>query len=95
MNPSKDAYNYWQVVNRTMLAFDAKIGNIWKDEKIAVVESIEIVRDEGLRFLALERERIMRLSREEAISEVIRSSRIEYKLRVMQSARDNGLLEIG
>lgn len=95
MNPSKDAYNYWQTINRTMLGFDPRLNYVWKVEKKAAGESIHIVRDEALRFLAGERERIMRLSREDAIREVLRSSKIENKIKTIESVDDNGLLTIG
>lgn len=61
-NPSKDAYSYWQMVNRTMLNLDALIKELWKIEKEAFVESIQIAQDEALHFLAIERERIAKMS---------------------------------
>ena len=94
MNPSKDAYNYWQIINRTMLDFDSNIGGIWNIEKSASVESIQIAREEALRFLATERERIMKLSKEEAIQEVLKASKLENKMRAINSVSDNGLLTI-
>ena len=91
MNPSKDAGTYWQIVNRTMLEFDQAISDIWKEEKRASIESIHISREEALGFLASERERIMRLSKEEAIKEVLKSSKIENKIRAIKSVGDNGI----
>jgi hypothetical protein len=95
MNPSKDASAYWQAVNRTFLDADDSIRDIWREEKIASVESIVLAREEALRFLAAERERIMRLTREEAIREVIKWRKIENRIRAVQSLTDNGLLEVG
>jgi hypothetical protein len=94
MNPSKDASDYWQVVNRKMLSFDGVLSNFWRDEKQASLESIQISREEALAFLAKERERIMKLSKEEAIKEVLKSSKIANKIRAIRSVGDNGLLEI-
>lgn len=94
MNPSKDAAAYWQGVNRTFLAADDTIGGIWREEKIASIESIECAREEALLFLAVERERIMRLSWEEAILEVIKWRKIENKIRAVRSVSDNDLLEV-
>lgn len=62
MNPSKDAANYWQTVNRTLLDSDGKISGIWREEKLASHEAILIARAEALTFLAEERTRIMSLS---------------------------------
>ncbi len=92
MNPSKDANTYWQLLNRTILNFDAGIRKIWQEEKKASAESVHISREEALAFLASERERIMRLSKEEAIKEILKSSKIENKIRAINSVVDNGLL---
>ena len=94
MNPSKDASTYWQIVNRKMLNFDDELSKIWKEEKRAIIESIHISREEALGFLALERERIMRLSKEEAIKEVLKSSKIENKMGAIKYVSDNGLLGV-
>ena len=95
MNPSKDANTYWQIVNRRMLDFDQKIAKIWKDEKRASIESIHISKEEAMGFLASQRERIMRLSKEEAIKEVLKLNKIENKLGAIKSVSDNGLLGLG
>jgi len=92
MNPSKDANTYWQIVNRKILDFDRKISAIWQDEKKASIESIHISRKEALCFLALERERIMKLSKSKAIKEILKSSKIENKIKAIKSVGYNGLL---
>ena len=95
MNPSKNAGAYWQTLNRVFLDFDHIISDIWKEEKIATTESIQLARQEALRFLAEERERIMRLSREQAISEVIRSRKLDQKIQAIRRVAYNGLLDLG
>jgi len=95
MNPSKDASAYWQVVNRAFLDSDGSIAGIWREETIGSLESIRIARKEALTFLASERERIMRLSRDQAIQEVIKWRKIENRIRTVKSVRHNGLLEFG
>lgn len=94
MNPSKDANIYWQAVNRKIIDFDKKITDIWQDEKKATIESINISRDEAIRFLSFERERIMRLTKEQAIKEVLKASKINNKIRAISSVADNGILGI-
>ncbi|HOF58926.1 MAG TPA: HindIII family type II restriction endonuclease [Syntrophorhabdaceae bacterium] len=91
MNPSKDAPAYWQTLNRTMLGFDKKVSDLWREEKKASAESVNISREESLRFLASERERIMKMSKDQAISEILKSSKIDGKIRAVQSVCDNGL----
>jgi len=95
MTPSKDAGGYWQIVNRKILDFDRVLRDLWSEEKKASNDSIIISREEALCFLAAERERIMRLSKKEAIAEIIKSSKIESKIKLIESIGDNGLLEVG
>ena len=94
MNPSKNANNYWQAVNRTLLDFNDVIGKIWREEKLASNESILISREEALTFLAAERERIMRLSRVEAIREVLKWRKVDSKIQTVQSVTRNGILNL-
>ena len=94
MNPSKSANSYWQAVNRTLLDFDDIIGKIWREEKLASNESILISREEALTFLAAERERIMRLSRTEAIREVLKWRKVESKIQTVRSVTRNGILSL-
>jgi type II restriction enzyme len=94
LNPSKDSTAYWQAINRRMLGFNEAIRQMWSDEKVASSESITLARQEALTHLASERERFMRFSREEAIKEIIKASKIENKEKAVQSVSDKGLLEV-
>lgn len=93
LNPSKDASAYWYAINRTMLGFSKNIEQLWKDEKLAAFESIAAAKEEALTFLANEREKIMRMSHEEALLELVRVHKIESKIKVIRSVSDNGILE--
>jgi hypothetical protein len=95
MNPSKDSNIYWQTVNRTFLDTDNCLSTIWREEKIASSESITIARAEALKFLAEERMRIMGLSKQQAIQEVLKSRKLDSRIRAVKSVCDNGLLGIG
>ena len=95
MNPSTDAASYWQAINRTMLDFDRTIGALWRDEKLASNEAIQISKREALSYLAAERERIMRLSRAEAIQEVLKWRTLDNKVRKVQSVAKNNILDLG
>ena len=95
MNPSKDAVAYWQAVNGIFLDADKALPAIWREEKVASTESIAVARDEALRFLAAERERIMKLSRAQAVREVMKWRKLENRVRAVKSVVDNGLLMIG
>ena len=94
LNPSKNAVDYWLAVNKTILGYSKIIDELWKKEKQAATESTEIAKKEGLTYLASERERIMRMSHDEALKELIKMSKIESKIRIIQSISDCGLLGV-
>jgi len=90
--PSKGATGYWLSLNKKMLEFSKQIADLWRIEKIAAMESIEVAKDEALTYLANERMRISKMSREEAIQELIREHNIENKIAVINSVADNGIM---
>lgn len=94
MNPSKDARAYWYTVNRTFLDADRRIADVWREEKMASVESVRVAQEEALSYLAGERRRIMRLSRREAIQEVLQWRKLDSRMKAVRSVKDNGLMEI-
>ncbi|MBV6777393.1 HindIII family type II restriction endonuclease [Xanthomonas euvesicatoria] len=94
MNPSTSAVDYWQQVNRAMLRHGQKVVELWCKEKIASNESIILAKEEALTFLADERARIMLLTRDEAIREVIMSAKISNREAAIRTVTDNGLFGI-
>lgn len=91
---SKNATDYWMGINKTLLEFSSSIEELWKKEKQASLESIEIAKLEDLTFLAKQRENIMRMSHEEAIKELIKVNKIDSKIKIINSIKDNGLFAI-
>ncbi|MDT9180586.1 MAG: HindIII family type II restriction endonuclease [Limnospira sp. PMC 1291.21] len=94
LNPSTSAVDYWLAVNKTILSFSSIIDELWKLEKEAATESTRIAKNEGIRFLASEREKIMRMNREEAVMELIKVSKIDSKINKIQSIGDSNLFAI-
>lgn len=94
LNPSKDAFTYWRAVNQTMLGVSSRVEHLWKTEKQAAVESIAVAKEEALVVLANERDKIMRMSHEEALLELVRVHKLENRIKVIRTVSDNGLLEI-
>ena len=92
--PTKSANDYWQAVNGVFLRKRA-ITDMWREEKIALLESVEVAREEALSVLAEVRRRIMSLSRQEAIQEVLKGRRLDARARAVESVLANGLLDIG
>ncbi len=94
MNPSKNATEYWLGLNNTILTFSKKIIPIWDYEKGVAAESIAIAKNEALTFLADEREKIIKMSHNEALKELIRVSKIESKIKTVSKISDNDLFTI-
>lgn len=94
LNPTKDAGSYWFAVNKTMLNFSRKIEDLWTTEKLAAIESIAIAKEEALSFLVKQREKIMRMSHNEALAELVKVYKIESKIQIIQSVKNNNILAL-
>jgi type II restriction enzyme len=94
LNPTKDSVAYWTCVNRKMLSSDGAVGPLWKREKLATLESIAVAKEEALTILAREREEVMRMSREEAIKQLILGRNIDGREKIIRAVSDNGILAI-
>jgi HindIII restriction endonuclease len=94
LQPSKEAYNYWATVNSIISDFDVESRDIWTSEKYIAGESLAILKEEGLIFLAQQRERIMLMSREDAIVELLSKHNIESRVSVINRVASNNLLEL-
>lgn len=94
LNPSKDAYAYWYSLNKTMLDYSPKMNELWKCEKEIAKESIIIAKELALDYLARERTKIMRLTHEEALAELINVYKIESKIKTINGVANNNLLEM-
>lgn len=65
-----------------------------KTEKQAAIESIAAAKEEALTFLSSERTKIMQMSHEEALEELVRVHKIESRIEVIKSVSDNGILGV-
>lgn len=94
LNPSKDANSYWFAVNKSMLNFDSQIDEFWKTEKLAAIESIKVAKEQALSYIAKEQEKIMRMTHEQAINELLKANKFESKIDVIKGVESNDILEI-
>jgi len=77
-----------------MLDFHSTVSSLWSKEKNAILDAIEILKEEALTFLARERERIMKMSHEEAIKGLLEAHKFESKIETIKLVADNGLLGV-
>ena len=94
LHPSKDANAYWRAMNRTLLDFDPVISSLWQTEKRAAAESLVNAKEEGLLFLGLERSRIMRMSHEQALQELVKLHKLESRVKTITMLSQNKLMEL-
>lgn len=92
LQPSKDAQSYWKALNSTLLNCHDYLSKVWRREKRATLEVVEIAKREALADLAKERERIMRLPRETALRELVRKSNIDNRETMIKRVSDSQIL---
>ena len=94
LNPTKSSVAYWACINHAMLDFDSAIAQLWGIEKIATLKAVSLLKDEALTFLAKQREAIMKMSREDAITHLIRDKNIAGREAKIRSLGDNKIFSI-
>jgi type II restriction enzyme len=94
LNPSKNATDYWLAINKTILSFSKAVESLWNIEKEVATESIAISKEEALTFLAQEREKIMRMSHQDALKELIKVHKIDSRIKTISAISDNGLFTL-
>jgi hypothetical protein len=89
-----DSLPYWRTVNGVVLAGGPPVARLWSEEKRATLEALEVAKEEGLSHLAGERERIMRMTKDEAIRELVAVHRIDSRMDQIREVADGGLLNV-
>jgi len=94
MPPTKDATAYWIGLNSAMLDFHPAISPLWSKEKLVTPETIEVSKEETLTYLAKERERVLKLSHEEAIKNLLDMHKFAARSSYVNTVTDNDILSI-
>ncbi len=94
LNPSKSAAPYWHTINSTMLRFSPIVQPLWQREKQASLEALNVGKQEALAFLASERQRMVKMSREEAVRELLKVSKVESKVRTINAVSISEIMGI-
>lgn len=94
MSPSKDAAQYWSIVNAATKATCSSIEPLWEEERCANSEAIAASQREALSLLTLEKDKIEAMSHDQAVSALL--SRHNIAGRSSQTIRisDNGILSL-
>jgi type II restriction enzyme len=94
LHPSKEANAYWVAINKTLLAFSPKVAPLWAQEKVAASAGVVIAKEIALTYLASEREKIMRMTHDEAVVALLRVHKIETRMQTIMELTDSNILSI-
>ena len=95
LHPSKSAVDYWTGINRALVNSLGSDIDLWKAEKIASQESLAIVKEESVRHLTVERDRLLGLSHQEALNELVQMARFNSRIQKVERIQHGPLLRVG
>jgi hypothetical protein len=94
LHPSKSAVDYWTGINRSLIASLAKNADLWTIEKSKSLASLDIVKNEALGYLRAERNRLLGLSRQQAVEELLRSAGLDSRIAKVEGIEHGTLLGV-
>ena len=92
LHPSKSAVDYWTGINRALVNSLGSDIDLWKAEKIASQESLAVVKEESVRYLTAERDRLLGLSHQEALNELVRMAGFNSRIQKVERIQHGPLL---
>lgn len=93
LHPSKSAVDYWNAVNGALLNSLKQHNDLWKTEKTLSFEALSFAKDEALRHLRSEKDRLLGLSHRKALEELIRLAGLDSRITQVQNVEHGDLLE--
>ena len=92
LHPTKSVADYWIAINNALLSALGKDSNIWTAQKKASLYGLHLAKDEALAYLCNERNRILSLSHQQALSELLRLAGIDSRITQVQRLQHGHLL---
>lgn len=93
MNPTKSAEHYWTGVNRALVNCLGTDIDLWRTEKRESAHALEIAKQESIAHLVSERDKVLALSHQEALAELVRVKRFDMRMDYIRRVRHGTLLE--
>lgn len=93
LNPTKSANDYWREINGALAGVMKGAQRLWTDEKVASLEALDLAKREALTQLRSERNRMLGLSHEEALRELVRLAGLDSRIAHVERIAHGGLLE--
>ena len=92
LHPSKSASDYWMGLNRVLISSLGKDGPLWEAEKRLSMDSLTFAKKEALEFLRNQRRKLLSLSHQEAIAELVRLSGVDSRIAQVERISHGDLL---
>ena len=89
----KSAADYWMGVNGELVRGMTQDGDLWTLEKKAAIAGLDVVRREAILALRKEKQRLLRLSHEDAVAELVKRTGIERRIGAIESLPFGSLLD--
>ena len=92
LHPTSSALDYWMGINRMLAAELSEDSDIWTAEKTASLDSLGLAKQEALAVLTAERDRLLSLSHQEALRELLSMAGIENRIATVRQVEHGNLL---
>lgn len=92
LHPSKNANDYWQGLNNSLVAALKSDVDIWTAEKTASLTALTLAKDEALTYLRLERNRLLGLTHQQALDELILAIGLDSRIAQVERIAHGNLL---
>ncbi len=90
--PSKNAIDYWMGINQSLLTVLKTDMDLWTVEKTASLEALSFAKDEALTYLRAECDRLLGLSHQQALDELIRAVGLNSRMAQVKRVEHGNLL---
>jgi len=94
LHPSKSAVDYWTGINHALVASLAKDADLWTIEKKESLAALDAAKNEALCYLRAERDRLLGLSRQQAIEELMRLAGLDSRIAKVEGVEHGTLLGV-
>lgn len=94
LHPTKNASDYWVAINSALVAALGANSDLWTNEKKESLAGLSVAKDEALKYLRAEKTRLLRLSHQEALSELLRATGLDSRLQHVEQVEHGNLLGV-
>ena len=92
LHPTKNAGDYWVGINKALVSALGTNSDLWTNEKKESLAGLSVVKEEALRYLRAEKTRLLRLSHQDALKELLRATGLDSRIQHVEQVEHGNLL---